>query len=125
MTKHELTPEQIQRVKRMREDGMTWRSIGMYFHCRAESIRTQIDPEYRLYRHGRIVEARRIRKARRTDEISQGIIERDKFAAIPREPVYDPKRDGPPEWKSVDAYIFGDPPIGRSALDKRFGREKR
>jgi hypothetical protein len=31
---------------------------------------------------------------------------------------YDPERDGPPRYSSVTAFICGDPPIGRAALDR-------
>lgn len=34
-------------------------------------------------------------------------------------PLYDPERDGKPQWSSPSRIMFGDPPIGRSALDKK------
>lgn len=40
----------------------------------------------------------------------------DKMAE--RNPEFDPRRDGLPEYESVDAFLTGSPPIGRSALDK-------
>lgn len=32
---------------------------------------------------------------------------------------FDPRRDGLPQYRDLTAQICGDPPIGRSALDKR------
>ena len=37
----------------------------------------------------------------------------------PTEPIYDPRRDGPPVWRDATAYMLGDPPIGRRAIDQR------
>lgn len=34
-------------------------------------------------------------------------------------PIYDPRRDGPPVWRDATAYMLGDPPIGRRAIDQR------
>lgn len=34
-------------------------------------------------------------------------------------PLYDPTRDGAPKWHSLSAQHFGDPPVGRSALDQK------
>lgn len=31
---------------------------------------------------------------------------------------YDPKRDGPVQYESITAQLFGDPPIGRRAIDR-------
>lgn len=31
--------------------------------------------------------------------------------------LYDPLRDGPVQWESAQAVMFGDPPVGRRAID--------
>lgn len=34
--------------------------------------------------------------------------------------AYDPLRDGKPVWRTPFAELMGEPPIGRSALEKRW-----
>ena len=33
--------------------------------------------------------------------------------------LYDPQRDGPLRYADMSAEVFGDPPIGRRAIDQR------
>jgi hypothetical protein len=40
------------------------------------------------------------------------------FAEYVRDAKYNPHRDGPLCWADFQAFLFGDPPIGRRAIDR-------
>jgi hypothetical protein len=43
-------------------------------------------------------------------------VERDAVSAEEFTPLYDPRRDGDPQYASLAAELLGDPPAGRRAM---------
>lgn len=101
------------RIRQMRKDGMSWMNIARRLNSSFDTVRGLVDPEYREHANARRQRQRDDNRWRSNHTVNQ------KSEAFT--PSYDPRRDGLPQWRSIDAYVFGDPPIGRSALDKRNG----
>jgi hypothetical protein len=115
----EPTQDEINRIFKMRQEKKTWKEIGRYFHRKSETVRAAVDPEYRRFRNAR-------HKTYRPPARNIFAVEQARELTIQREPLYDPRRDGLPEWRSVGAYLMGEPPIGRSALERKgFGTSTR
>lgn len=91
----ELTQKQIDDARAMKKRGASVCQIADYLECSWERAKLLVTPGW---------ERTRAHSGRMT-----------------MKPIYDPRRDGLPEWRSPGACIMGEPPIGRSALDKRNG----
>jgi hypothetical protein len=110
--------EQIASAKAMRAAGANWREISDRLGVPINSIRHRADPEFR---------ARALAKDKiRRDRIAAGLhtpkdmhIVRDGHG--PRNPVFDPKRDGVREPQSLTAFLLGDPWPGRNEIMRRAG----
>lgn len=112
-----LTEEQIKQVKAWRHDDcLTIESISKKMGCSKETIRCALDPTVRARLSAKIRAARKAKSEGRTDKRSIAL---DRRGADERNPAYDPYRDGPHVYASVSAVLMGDPPIGRSALERR------
>lgn len=114
-----MTPEQIQLVNELHAQGVDRELIADRIGVRPDTVRRALDPAF--------LEKRRLASKRHRERASiqkamglAGVS--DCAASAPRNPLYDPFRDGPPVYRSVGDWITGNPPIGRSALDMRGGR---
>jgi hypothetical protein len=108
------TPELRERARALQAEGRTYNQIG-------EEISNIVGRRCWGY-HVRAVlqdtitkEARRARlKARRLQAMERG----EDLPEI-RDPIYDPHRDPAPVWADHCAFLLGDPPVGRRAIDVR------
>ena len=105
MTK--LCNEQIERARRLKKE-MNWTQLGAVFGVSATTMRRKLDEDYRHRDNAKK------RQQGLGWQMKLGITELNKNSITP---AYCPKRDGLPEWDSVDAYLTGCPPLGRRALD--------
>lgn len=107
-----LTPSQVATAREMHfRHGVSWRAIAERFGCDHETVRRLAEPGFAERRARQIAEAKSRRK-----------YGADRYRGPkPQEinPLYDPRRDGEPVWANPFDRIFGDPPIGRRAIDQR------
>lgn len=108
-----LTEVQAERARELRRDGMTWKDVAEAIGCASyETVRRAIDVAYveRKRADGRTAHHRR----------AAGLSPVQPSQTYTN-PAYDPRRDGPPQYRSPMAEFMGEPPIGRSALDQKRG----
>lgn len=100
---------QISAAKEMRAGGMSWYAIGKALGRYPDSIRRMADPDYA--EHVRQLNRRRLRDI---EEGTRQVQARHYVPAEePKNPIYDPRRDGPlGEHTSLTGALMGDPPPG-------------
>lgn len=108
-----LDAHEIAIAKRMRNRGMNFRYIGNKLGVCAETVKRHIDTEWYVRRRERI-NARR-RGETKSPALVRHAVRSDNTDA--RNPKYDPRRDPAPVYREPYSQMFGDPPVGRSALD--------
>lgn len=106
MPKHSFTEDDLYRATRLRAMGRSWADLAERFGCDTETIRRQIDPEYR-----------RVRSSRYRPEHSPFHIQ-TRHGVSPEEAA---RRiaEVPADTRPMSARLLGDPLPGRSALDKQ------
>lgn len=108
------TEEQTRKALELRDTGLTWDRVAELMGCSRCKLRSEVDAEYR--------ENSRLSKiAYRAKKSEEG---RDQFTlepVIPKNPAYDPKRDGMPCHGTLTAALMGDPFPGRSEYMRRAG----
>ena len=110
MSKHTFTESDLRTARKLRESGTSWDALGAYFGCDHETIRRQIDPEYR-----------KVRSDRYKPQHSPFHVS---ARALPRKDVAARLAEIVPDTRSRVARWMGDPPPGRSALDRRTRSEQ-
>jgi hypothetical protein len=106
MSKHIFTDSDLRTAKRMRAAGRSWESLGEHFRCDPETVRRQIDPDYRKVRSDRYRPGSSAFHVLRT------------LDRIPREEAARRISSVPPDTRSAFQRLMGDPLPGRSALDR-------
>lgn len=99
-----LTPEQKAEALKMRSLGISWGKIGMRYGLTRTLLRNIIDPGYRLSRYAPYPNLRH--NVSRATPPADTLAERNRVLARPM---------------TMTATLCGDPPPGRSALDKKRG----
>ena len=116
-----LTRYEWARATKLRRLGWSWATIAPQFRMGTYALRRQVDPEFRKKGGVKLYQP--------SPEAATGnfIPRVDRIARHePRNPVYDPSRDGERRHDSLTAALMGDPPVGQRALDQmpRDGAEK-
>lgn len=109
---------QVAAANKLHEAGLGWREIGRQLGCDKNTIRSRCDPAFREHinklqsaRKAAILAGSHIPKTIRL------VHENDE----PKNPLYDPHRDGPRPYADSTAAILGDPFVGRSEIMRRVG----
>jgi hypothetical protein len=107
MAKHKFDDMDLYRARRLRAMGTSWDDLGRRFGCDPETIRRQIDPEYRKVRSDRYrPEGSPYHVLNRDGRVSGAEAAR----ALARVPI---------DSRTRVARWLGDPLPGRSALDRK------
>lgn len=131
-----LTPTQIELATAMRANGMSWDDIAVKLRTTLFKLRSVLDPHYREKRRECSAKAQKRMQERRaaiakakgeTLRAYKPLLEHNPHAMFKAEmaPKIVPsqvlaERDRAyGDWLTVNQAILGDPPPGRSALDKR------
>lgn len=101
-----LTDSDLSRIHDLYRCGTPVRVIAKQFGVTWDTIKRRVDPKFAEFRNSKI---RTWRFGRQSGDV----------IAEHSDPIFDPRRDGYPRHASASAELFGDPPIGRSALDKK------
>src|ERR1700674_606642 len=120
-----LSPEQQAEARRLLADGATWGELARHFGYSYSGLRRQLDPEFRasMNASARNVEANKLTgrppgRPPATGHQSAAPFEpsgvRVMDGQMPRNPLYDPRRDGIQQPRDLTAVLMGDPPVGRS-----------
>jgi hypothetical protein len=129
MTTYRLTTGDHLRALRLKREGRAWPEIAMEFGISAPVLRRALDPVWAEHRAG--VEYRSKMRALTAQQREQ---EKRKTLAPNGHQDYVTRRYIPPHVlaerdiamaagaRDLTAEFFGDPPPGRSALDRRGGR---
>lgn len=110
-----LTKAQIQQAQQLYDTGTSWAAIGRQFGCAASTVRRAIDPEFRRKdnrNHWQRGYASVRGKRDYVQQLSQDDIRAGR-AWMQR-----------PDRRDLTAVMFGDPPSGRSALDRCADKER-
>lgn len=110
MAKHRFSEAEIKRASDLRASGMSWDNLGKHLGCDGETIRRQLDPEYREVRAQRYHSSNPAYRMQSERRISAAEAER----AVARIQ---------PDTRTRAARIMGDPMPGRSALDKKLASQ--
>jgi hypothetical protein len=105
-----MTETEINLARRFRAGGMTWKDLGRCFNVTPETVKYQIDPEWKnrsLERRAELRQAPRIPSPQPED------------ASPTRAELAKLLRSIPLDTRDLTARICGDPLPGRSALDMR------
>lgn len=111
MPKPVVTPADIARAKSLRADRVPWYTIARELGIKEYRLRKAMDPQWALERRNQI--------ARRRKELIGGPKCGQVRKTEAENPAFDPRRDGYRQYRSPFAELLGEPPIGRSALDRR------
>ncbi len=107
-----LPPDIRNRATQLRKDGFSWKKIAALLQSSQSTIRYNIDA---AYREAKQAENANVKNHNDKFDYREMLPTED---GVERNPEYDPRRDGYPIWKNPAAMLLGEPPIGRSALDK-------
>lgn len=99
----DLPPDQVQRARELRAEGLSWSNIGARLGLHEDTMRRRIDPGFKERRTGPRVRA--FIRAGGERHVTQAEAE----TALARVPT---------DTRSMSARVMGDPLPGRSALDK-------
>lgn len=110
-----MTQDQISQARKMRASGQQWALICQFVGENYHTVRRAIDPLWAQSRRDGVNEIRNRRRVPEPGKNSCGFTE----SREPRNPDYDPRRDGVLEPQTLSQIFLGDPLPGRSALDKK------
>lgn len=111
MPKHVVTAEDIARAHKLRADRVPWYSVARELGIKEYRLRKAMDAQWAVRRQEQIARQRQAI----TGGPRRGLVAKLEAS----NPTYDPRRDGYREYRSPFAEMLGEPPIGRSALDRR------
>jgi hypothetical protein len=112
-----MTPDQISAARALRQQGHGWTDIGKAVGVNYYRVRRLLDPEWAQRRRDGINSLRRRERLVQTGSARGQVWE----SYLPRNPTFDPRRDGVVEPQNINQLILGDPLPGRSALDAKRG----
>ena len=119
-----LSEGQRLKAQRLRGDGMSWCELARTLNIPEKSLRASIDPDYAQNLRAQRYRARQRIMAKVADE-RRTFIRRAQIETYPRiEPpaaviAERDRAEAAAELRDLTALICGDPPKGRSALDRR------
>ena len=110
-----MTPEKEKEAHQLRAEGWSWRRIAKHFHTNSNTLMCKLYPE-RMERR-RIKDRARKRFVRENgwDNVGHSVLRLDR---CPDDVLAERDRRMNLEL-TLSQYYFGDPPPGRSALDKK------
>jgi hypothetical protein len=113
--------DQIRAALLMREGDIPWKEIGRRLKVSPKTIRGRCDPEYRAYINRQNAARKRAIACGAHIPKKLHIVDAGRPEDEPRNPIYDPRRDGIIPPASLTAELLGDPFVGRSELMRRAG----
>lgn len=113
-----LTADQIERAKFMRSMRTKWEVIARALHCSSDTVRRTLDPAYGRKRRQQINDARAARRLSGPTEPGRPPDAR----VVPAHVLADRDRRRLLDL-TPNMAVLGDPPPGRSALDKMRGAD--
>lgn len=112
-----FTASDIARVRRLRKQGRKWAEIGRMFGMKEDNIRYHVDPEFRERRKAAQLKFSRDYIAGHHTELDRRGVHIVNHRPSDRLIAEASVRANTP--RSLSAWVFGDPPPGYSALDRR------
>lgn len=107
----EIPQDILQKAAQLRKDNYSWKRIAKHLKYPLHPLQMKLDPAYReRKRVGQLAARTPVQDFDYTTMLP-------KEDGITRNPKYDPRVHGTLEWENQQAFMLGDPPIGRRAID--------